>query len=151
MKKSKHTSIVVGIAILAVGWIFFGNLFMSLFNQGSTNNTYIMLETGVETVDVVTGTGEAAMPGDTITVHYVGTLVDGRVFDSSRDRGTPFTFTLGGGQVIRGWDEGLVGMKVGGTRQLLIAPDYGYGDRAHGPIPANSTLIFQVELLQVEK
>jgi FKBP-type peptidyl-prolyl cis-trans isomerase len=106
---------------------------------------------GVSVRDVTLGTGEVAEAGDVITAHYVGKLTDGRVFDSSRDRGTPISFMLGTGQVIKGWDEGLKGMKVGGTRVLTIAPEYGYGDRAVGPIPANSTLIFEVELVGVKK
>ncbi len=100
--------------------------------------------------DVVAGTGETARNGDMVTVNYKGALDDGAVFDSSYTRGTPFTFTLGAGQVIQGWDLGLVGMKVGGTRTLVIPPDLGYGTKAVGPIPANATLHFTVELLKVE-
>lgn len=99
--------------------------------------------------DTLVGTGAEAKTGDTVTVHYVGKLTDGTTFDSSVDRGEPFTFTLGAGQVIRGWDEGLVGMKVGGTRMLTISPEFGYGANAVGPIPANSTLIFEVQLISV--
>jgi len=84
-------------------------------------------------------------------VHYVGTLSDGKVFDSSLDRNTPFSFTLGVGQVIRGWDEGFSDMQVGGKRLIIVAPDYGYGEQGVGTIPPNSTLIFEVELLDVEK
>ncbi len=102
---------------------------------------------GVE--DVTVGTGEQAMPGQTVAVHYVGTLEDGTKFDSSRDRGEPFTFTLGAGQVIQGWDQGVAGMRVGGVRTLTIPAELGYGDRAVGPIPANSTLFFEVELLAI--
>ncbi|MBX4199091.1 FKBP-type peptidyl-prolyl cis-trans isomerase [Candidatus Parcubacteria bacterium] len=107
--------------------------------------------TGVKTTDTVVGSGAIAAPGDTVTVHYVGTLTDGKVFDSSHDRGQPIVFVLGTGQVIKGWDQGVVGMKVGGKRRLTIAPDFGYGAQAVGPIPGNSTLIFDVELLKVEK
>lgn len=107
--------------------------------------------TGVEVRDVVVGTGIEAQPGDRLTVHYVGILPDSRVFDSSLDRNTPFVFTLGAGEVIRGWDEGLEGMQVGGRRQLFIAPDYGYGSNAVGTIPADSTLIFEIELLNIER
>src|SRR3990167_7858117 len=89
--------------------------------------------------------------GDNLTVHYVGTLPDGKVFDSSLDRNAQFSFTLGVGQVIRGWDEGFSGMQVGGTRLIIVAPDYGYGEQGVGTIPPNSTLIFEVELLDVEK
>ena len=103
---------------------------------------------GVVTKDEVAGTGTGARAGDTLTVHYVGALSDGRVFDSSQDRG-PFSFVLGAGQVIRGWDEGLVGMKVGGKRVLTISPAFAYGSADLGVIPPNSTLVFEVELLKI--
>lgn len=151
MKKNINTAIAVGASLLVVGSLFFGNQFMSLFAPQNNPNTQNMITTGVEKDDIVIGTGAVAAPGDRVTVHYVGTLVDGKVFDSSRDRGAPFSFDLGRGQVIRGWDEGVAGMRVGGTRKLMIAPDYAYGDRAVGPIPRNSVLIFEVELLGVEK
>lgn len=97
------------------------------------------------------GTGAEAKAGDSITVNYLGTLLDGTKFDSSYDRGTPFTFTLGAGGVIKGWDQGLLGMKVGGKRKLTIPPDLAYGAQSPSPkIPANSTLVFEVELLKVE-
>jgi FKBP-type peptidyl-prolyl cis-trans isomerase len=128
---------------------------MSFLNpQGiNTDNQQIMSQEnqeGVESQDITTGDGETAEAGDTLTVHYVGTLTDGRVFDSSVDRGTPFVFTLGVGQVIRGWDEGMEGMRVGGRRLLVIPSEYAYGPNDVGSIPANSTLIFEVELLDVE-
>jgi len=82
-------------------------------------------------------------------VHYVGTLTNGKKFDSSRDRGKPFTTPIGAGQVIRGWEEGIPGMKVGGKRRLTIPPHMGYGSAAQGDIPANSTLVFEIELMQV--
>lgn len=152
MKNKINTPIAVGAALIVVGFLFYGNLFVGLFNPSSLdNNNPNMLTTGVEKEDLVAGSGAVASAGDEVTVHYVGTLSDGKVFDSSRDRGEPFTFTLGSGQVIRGWDEGVAGMRIGGTRRLTIAPDYGYGDRAVGPIPPNSVLIFEVELLGVEK
>jgi FKBP-type peptidyl-prolyl cis-trans isomerase FkpA len=96
------------------------------------------------------GTGATAEAGKMVSVHYVGTLTNGTKFDSSRDRGTPFTFKLGAGQVIEGWDKGVSGMKVGGIRKLTIPPELGYGSQANGPIPANSTLVFEVELLDVK-
>ena len=101
--------------------------------------------------DIVVGGGEEAKDGNKVSVHYVGTLTDGTKFDSSRDRGDPFTFTLGAGEVIKGWDQGVLGMKVGGTRKLTIPPELGYGEAGAGSdIPPNSTLIFEVELLSVE-
>lgn len=100
--------------------------------------------------DTVQGAGAEAVAGKTVTVNYVGTLENGTVFDASANHGQPFTFTLGAGKVIQGWDEGIVGMKVGGKRHLVIPPDKGYGPQAIGSIPANSTLIFDVELLSVQ-
>jgi len=97
------------------------------------------------------GTGEAAGAGDRVQVHYVGTLADGSVFDSSRKRGQPFNFVLGGGQVIKGWDRGVLGMKVGGHRKLTIPPSLGYGPRGQPPaIPPDSTLVFDIELLAID-
>jgi len=107
---------------------------------------------GLEYWDINVGTGTTAAAGKTVKVHYTGWLTTGKKFDSSLDRGQPFSFPLGGGQVIRGWDEGVAGMKVGGKRQLRIPPDLGYGSRgAGGVIPPNATLIFDVELLDVGK
>ncbi len=99
--------------------------------------------------DVVIGTGPAVTEGDTVTVHYIGTLTDGTQFDNSYTRGTPFTFEVGGGRVIDGWERGLVGMQAGGQRVLVIPPELGYGDAVGGPIPPNSTLVFAVELLEI--
>ena len=109
---------------------------------------------GLQYEDTVTGSGAEAVKGNQVAVHYTGWLyvngVAGNKFDSSKDRGQPFKFPLGGGQVIRGWDEGVAGMKVGGTRRLVIPPDLGYGTRgAGGVIPPNATLLFEVELLGV--
>ena len=99
--------------------------------------------------DLVVGTGATAAVGDAVTVNYVGTLTNGTKFDSSYDRGQPYAFRIGAGQVIAGWDQGVSGMKVGGKRRLTIPPSLGYGNRANGAIPANSTLIFDVELLSI--
>ncbi len=101
--------------------------------------------------DLETGTGETASSGHTVTVHYTGWLEDGSKFDSSLDRNTPFDFKLGAGHVIQGWDEGVVGMQVGGKRRLTIPSEMGYGAQgAGGVIPPGATLIFEVELLAVD-
>jgi FKBP-type peptidyl-prolyl cis-trans isomerase len=106
---------------------------------------------GLQYQDVVIGTGQRAASGQVAVVHYTGWLTDGTKFDSSRDRGQPFSFPIGGGQVIAGWDEGVAGMKVGGRRKLVIPPDLGYGPAGSPPvIPAAATLVFDVELLEVK-
>jgi len=105
---------------------------------------------GLQIQDLTIGTGAEAKNGDTITVNYLGTLTNGTKFDSSYDRNQPFTTQIGVGQVIKGWDEGMVGMKVGGKRKLIIPASLGYGSQDMGSIPPNSTLIFEVELLGVK-
>lgn len=100
--------------------------------------------------DIQVGTGAEAVAGKTVTVHYTGWLTDGTKFDSSVDRGEPFPFPLGAGRVIPGWEQGVTGMKVGGKRRLIIPPDLAYGPQGTGPIPPNATLIFDVELLDVQ-
>jgi peptidylprolyl isomerase len=110
---------------------------------------YVTTASGLKYLDLAEGSGAEPQTGQTVSVHYIGTLEDGTKFDSSRDRGRPFQFKLGAGQVIKGWDEGIASMKVGGRRQLIIPPDLGYGSRGIGPIPPNSTLVFDVELLEV--
>ncbi|NJN85518.1 MAG: FKBP-type peptidyl-prolyl cis-trans isomerase [Leptolyngbyaceae cyanobacterium SL_7_1] len=115
-----------------------------------SNPNLVTTESGLKYIDLVEGTGATPQTGQTVTVHYTGTLEDGTKFDSSRDRDRPFSFRIGTGQVIRGWDEGVGSMQVGGRRQLIIPPDLGYGSRGAGRvIPPNSTLIFDVELLRV--
>jgi peptidylprolyl isomerase len=110
----------------------------------------VTTESGLQYIDLVEGTGATPQAGQTVYVHYTGTLENGTKFDSSRDRNQPFSFPLGTGRVIRGWDEGISTMKVGGRRQLIIPPDLGYGARgAGGVIPPNATLIFDVELLRI--
>lgn len=104
---------------------------------------------GLRFAELVLGDGAEATSGSQVTVHYTGWLTDGGKFDSSRDRGSPFSFRLGAGQVIKGWDQGVAGMKVGGRRRLEIPPELGYGSRGIGPIPPGATLVFAVELLSV--
>jgi FKBP-type peptidyl-prolyl cis-trans isomerase len=107
---------------------------------------------GLQYWDIVVGNGPTAVPGNMVHVHYSGYLTNGEKFDSSRDRNEPFSFPLGAGQVIKGWDEGVAGMKVGGQRQLRIPPELGYGSAgAGGAIPPNAILVFDVELLGVDK
>ncbi|WP_438030432.1 FKBP-type peptidyl-prolyl cis-trans isomerase [Sorangium sp. So ce233] len=109
------------------------------------------MQEGLGIEDVKEGTGAEAKHGQLVTVHYVGTLTNGSKFDSSRDRNQGFSFKLGAGQVIKGWDQGVAGMKIGGVRKLTIPPELGYGARGFPPvIPPNSTLLFEVELLSVK-
>jgi FKBP-type peptidyl-prolyl cis-trans isomerase FkpA len=109
-----------------------------------------MTDTGLKYEDLVEGEGEPAQASQQVSVHYTGWLTDGTKFDSSLDRNDPFSFPLGGGRVIRGWDEGVQGMKVGGKRKLTIPPQLGYGAAgAGGVIPPNATLVFEVELLEI--
>ncbi|MDP3938819.1 MAG: FKBP-type peptidyl-prolyl cis-trans isomerase [Deltaproteobacteria bacterium] len=159
------TGIAVALALVVVAafFIFPG---LSPFNQPSADEAAVLgAATTTQTItpmpdatqlqmtDEVLGTGAAAAVGDTVTVHYVGSLTNGTIFDASANHGTTgFSFVLGAGQVIAGWDRGIVGMKVGGKRQLVIPAALAYGDQAiENIIPANSTLVFEVELLKVEK
>lgn len=100
--------------------------------------------------DIKFGTGAEVKEGDTVSVHYIGTLQNGQEFDNSHKRGTPFEFTVGAGQVIEGWEKGVVGMKIGGQRTLVIPPEMAYGERGIGPIPGNATLVFVIELLAIK-
>ncbi len=113
-------------------------------------NDFTATASGLKIKDEVLGTGKEVKSGDTVSVHYLGTLENGTKFDSSYDRNTPFSTQIGVGHVIKGWDEGIIGMKVGGKRILVIPSDLAYGDQGQGPIPPKATLIFQVELLGVK-
>jgi len=142
--------IAVTISVFVVGFFFvFGQVFMSLFNNNESQAS--MLKTPqVEIQDTQVGIGEVAVAGSRVVVHYTGRFTDGTIFDSSVNRGEPFQFVLGSGQVIKGWDDGIAGMRVGGKRILTVPSELGYGANDYGPIPGGSTLIFEVELLKVE-
>ena len=143
-----------------ISLIIMGGVLAMTSGQAQTNNSSptkvdgkpTKTASGLEYWDIKAGTGDLAVKGKPVRVHYTGWLTSGKKFDSSVDRGEPFVFPLGGGQVIKGWDEGVAGMKVGGKRQLRIPPELGYGaSGAGGVIPPNATLIFDVELLGVSK
>lgn len=122
----------------------------NLAEEALTEEVLVTTDSGLQYVDIVEGTGAMPQSGQRVAVHYTGTLEDGTKFDSSRDRGRPFTFQIGVGQVIKGWDEGVSTMRVGGQRKLVIPAELGYGSRgAGGVIPPNATLIFDVELLRI--
>lgn len=143
-------SIVVFIIMTLVLTPVFGGKVTMAANEKNPNAGETVTASGLKYVDQTIGTGEVAVAGKTTTVHYTGWLENGTKFDSSVDRGQPFSFPLGAGRVIKGWDEGVQGMKVGGKRKLTIPSDLGYGARgAGGVIPPNATLIFDVELLGV--
>jgi FKBP-type peptidyl-prolyl cis-trans isomerase len=153
---NRNEKIAVTVAVILVVIILLIGIFNSIANNRASNNgavkeTFMEQQhgTGLITKDIVIGEGEEAVAGVTVTTHYTGTLDDGTVFDSSVTRGAPFSFTLGVGQVIKGWDLGIAGMKVGGKRELTIPANLAYGDRAIGAIPAGSVLHFEVELLGV--
>jgi FKBP-type peptidyl-prolyl cis-trans isomerase len=124
---------------------------MSGNESSASEGKEVTTSSGLQYIDQVVGTGEIAKAGQTVSVHYTGWLTNGKKFDSSVDRGQPFSFRLGVGQVIKGWDEGVQGMKIGGKRKLTIPSNLGYGARgAGGLIPPHATLVFDVELLGVQ-
>jgi FKBP-type peptidyl-prolyl cis-trans isomerase FkpA len=142
--RSNWTLFTILLAALSVG------MFGVSCERKKETETKMETMAGLKIEDTKVGTGPEAVAGKTVSVHYTGTLTNGQKFDSSLDRGQPFKFKLGAGMVIKGWDQGFAGMKVGGKRKLTIPPDLAYGSRAIGPIPPNSTLLFDVELLGVE-
>jgi peptidylprolyl isomerase len=157
MNRNKYIAVFAGLIVVILFFVVLGDgLSFGTGKQAVTGGEVLsdlnVAESGpgVTVQDLVVGEGKKAVEGKVLTVHYTGALEDGTIFDSSTQRDTPFSFTLGAGEVIQGWDEGLVGMKVGGQRLLVIPPELGYGDQEVGSIPASSTLIFQVELLDVK-
>jgi FKBP-type peptidyl-prolyl cis-trans isomerase len=143
--------IIAAIAVAAVLFVVLrsGNSTPSPGGEVTGPGGEVTTPSGLKYVDEVVGTGASPKQGQNVTVHYTGTLQNGTKFDSSVDRGQPYTFPIGVGQVIRGWDEGVMTMKVGGKRRLIIPPNLGYGAVTKPNIPGNSTLIFEVELLGV--
>lgn len=156
MNKKILVSVIILILIIVVVGIYFLSQNQPVNNQPvsqeNTNlNNYEMIQ-GMKVEILKQGAGAQAKAGDTVTVNYVGTLENGTKFDSSIDRGTPFSFTLGTGSVIKGWDLGVLGMKIGEKRKLTIPPELGYGSAgAGGVIPPNATLIFEVDMLKIGK
>ena len=149
---SQKEWVAVIVAMFVIGFFFiFGQSLITFFTNNTTNTMTTTAAPQVGIQDTVIGGGDLATAGSRVTVNYVGSFTNGTVFDSSVARNEPFQFVLGSGQVIPGWDQGIVGMRVGGKRTLTIPPSLGYGANAYGPIPGNSTLVFQVELLKVEK
>ena len=137
--KKRNQIIAVAVALAAVGILFFwGKGFMTKINPNDNNK--------MQDENII---GDAAKVGDVVTIHYTGTLENGTKFDSSLDRGQPFEFTLGVGQVIKGFDNGIIGMKIGEKKKITISPEDGYGSAAVGSIPPNSTLVFDVEMLGI--
>lgn len=152
--RTMQLGIAVALALVVIVVFFIFNPFISMQNSGDTANPSA---TSLVVQDTVVGTGATAEAGDVVSVNYTGTLADGTVFDSSVGKPPApgctvgFCFPLGAGRVIAGWDQGVAGMKVGGKRTLIIPPSLAYGPNDYGPIPGNSTLTFEVELLDVAK
>lgn len=151
-------NILIGILIIAIfaviGFIVRGSNINSTGQEEVVDTDEMAAipatDAKVETEEIVEGTGTEVRSGDTVVVHYIGTLPDGTQFDSSYNSGQPFETSIGTGAVIQGWDQGIPGMKVGGKRRLLIPPELGYGEQGSGSIPPNSPLIFEVELLEIK-
>jgi peptidylprolyl isomerase len=151
VRNTRIIIIVVLVLVVALAAFFAFQKSKTKTTTSTGDGNMITTQSGLQYQDVVVGTGAEAVAGKSVTVHYTGTLQDGTKFDSSVDRNQPFTFTLGAGEVIPGWDEGVAGMKVGGKRKLVIPPELAYGAQGRPPvIPPNATLNFDVELLEVK-
>jgi FKBP-type peptidyl-prolyl cis-trans isomerase FkpA len=151
LAKRRNQRITIGIIIfLTIITIIYLSL-PSYSKDGVTPMDVITTTSGLQYQELVLGDGAEAKIGDTVSVHYTGWLEDGTKFDSSLDRNSPFDFTIGAGMVIKGWDEGVAGMKVGGSRKLIIHPNLGYGSSGSGNvIPPNATILFEVQLLDIK-
>jgi FKBP-type peptidyl-prolyl cis-trans isomerase FkpA len=154
--RQRQRQVIVGIGILMIVAVA-ALITYSIWSKsrassgGNPNAETITTASGLQYQDLVIGTGAEAKTGDRVSVHYTGTLADGTKFDSSLDRNQPFELVLGAGGVIKGWEEGIPGMKVGGKRKLIIPPELGYGASGAGSaIPPNATLIFEIELLEIK-
>lgn len=151
MTKAIAFLIIAAIAVAAVLFIVLKSGGGSTPGDETSMPGEVMTASGLRYVDEVEGSGESPKAGQNVTVHYTGTLVDGTKFESSRDRGEPYSFRIGTAAVIKGWDEGIMTMKAGGKRRLVIPPKLGYGTTGNPPkIPPNATLIFEIELLSVK-
>lgn len=150
-KRRNQQRLIIIVSILVILGAFAALIYYNTTKDKQAAGDLITTASGLQYQELTVGAGQEAKAGDTVSVHYVGYLDDGTKFDSSRDRNEPLEVTIGTGGVIPGWDEGLQGIRVGGTRKLIIPPDLGYGDQAVGDvIPANATLTFEIELLSIK-
>ena len=150
VKRRNQKRLIAIVSVMVIIAAFAALIYYNINKKNQAAGEMITTASGLQYQDLTVGTGQEAKTGDTVSVHYVGTLEDGTKFDSSRDRNQPLQVTIGAGGVIQGWEEGLQGMRVGGTRKLIVPPALAYGDQAVGDlIPANATLIFEIELLSI--
>ena len=147
-KKTLYTGVAVTVTLLVVGFFFILGVPFDSSALNSAGQGAAAVSSQLAVQDVVAGTGPGALAGDIVVVNYTGRLAEGTIFDSSVGK-TPYSFTLGAGQVIPGWEQGIAGMQVGGKRLLLIPPNLAYGSQDYGPIPGNSTLMFEIDVISI--